>query len=286
MSNQDRAEGVSRSASDRLRLALNEPLWRQASIIRRIADELDAAGGDQYRSGWLASCDPIEATPQAPGADTPTTTEQAEAGAMLPELPFIRHVEVLRAMGSVFKSIPSPCEERDAIEAAIDALTRKGGEADETTNPSEISSKLVGGEADAAYWKQQWEVANRELGKLEKDAERGRFVISQMAFENDNDPDGGKWYSHAYLKADAIRAPEGSPYFTSAEEIIDAAIAAAARPVGGDGEGALLDRVEALAGEVDSLLTAWGDGEEMDKRDRIADEMRRLVTEAKNGELK
>lgn len=35
-----------------------------------------------------------------------------------------RHIEVLRAMGSVFKNIPSPCEERDAIEAAIAALSQ------------------------------------------------------------------------------------------------------------------------------------------------------------------
>lgn len=58
----------------------------------------------------------------------------------------------------------------------------------------------------------------------DKDAARGRFLISQMAFENDDDPEGGQWYSHAYLKADAIPAPVGSPYFTSVEEIIDAAM--------------------------------------------------------------
>ncbi len=44
-----------------------------------------------------------------------------------------RHVEVLRAMGSVFKSIPSPCEERDAIEAAIAALSQPKGDSLESS---------------------------------------------------------------------------------------------------------------------------------------------------------
>lgn len=57
-----------------------------------------------------------------------------------------------------------------------------------------------------------------------EDAARGRFLISLMAFENDSDPESGQWYSHAYLKAEAIRAPVGSPYFKSVEEIVDAAM--------------------------------------------------------------
>jgi len=61
-----------------------------------------------------------------------------------------------------------------------------------------------------------------------KDAARGRFLISQMAWENTDDPESGVWYSHAYFVHDCIRAPVGSPYFKSAEEIIDAAMLASA----------------------------------------------------------
>ena len=40
----------------------------------------------------------------------------------------VRTIEVLRSIGSAFDRIPAPCEERDAIAAAIAALFRTGGQ--------------------------------------------------------------------------------------------------------------------------------------------------------------
>src|SRR5690606_23897173 len=50
-------------------------------------------------------------------------------------------------------------------------------------------------------------------GGLRDDAERGRFLIGLMRFENDSDPESGKFYSTAWLD-DPVSAP-GSPYYTS-----------------------------------------------------------------------
>lgn len=59
---------------------------------------------------------------------------------------------------------------------------------------------------------------------LRKDAARWRGILPLFEFENDQDTDSGKWYSMAWIKDGSIPAP-GSPYYTSVEQVIDAALA-------------------------------------------------------------
>lgn len=48
------------------------------------------------------------------------------------------HIETLRAIGSVFAGIPSPCAEREALDAAIESLSRQGG--DMSTKPEKVDT--------------------------------------------------------------------------------------------------------------------------------------------------
>lgn len=63
-----------------------------------------------------------------------------------------------------------------------------------------------------------------QVEALRKDAERYRFLRSEMDFENTDDPDTGKWYSTAGFKRGDIYAKPGSPSYASVDEIVDAAM--------------------------------------------------------------